>query len=120
MRDFIRNQLLQCVWANPASYDEATCTFFIPRYCRPIYQIGARYIVQLPNDIINNPQSVLAVNYNNGSSPMHEYYMISVTKAMGSLIHVNAYWCRPETGETLGDFWSGWLDTAELQQLKKL
>ena len=120
MRDYIREQLLQCVWANPSSYDEATCTFFIPRYCRPIYQVGGTYVLQLPNDIIGNPQSVLAVNYNKGSYPIHEFYTAYITNAMGSLIHVVATGYDPLTKMSLNDTWTGWLDTSALRQIAKV
>ena len=120
MRDYIREQLLQCVWANPSSYDEATCTFFIPRYCRPIYQVGGTYILQLPNDIINNPQSVLAVNYNKGSYPIREYYVARVMQAMGGLIRVNALGYDPLTKMSMNDTWTGWLDTNSLRQIAQV
>ena len=121
MSDYIKNQLKKCVWANLNNYDEETNTYFIPQYTKPQYKINNCYIIKLPLSFINNPNTVLATNWNNGTSPSYRYLKIYVSKTMSTLIYVDSIPVDPNTKQeitgSLSSMWSGWLDTNLLEQI---
>lgn len=120
MRESIRKQLETCVFANLNNYDEKTNTFYIPQYSKPKYDIGRCYLIKLPGNIVNNKNSVLAVNWNNGNAPQHPYYKAYVSKAIGTLIYVDCLAYDFENKADLQIMWSGYLDSTTLTQIAQL
>ena len=117
MREYVKQQLAKCNYANLNNYDEATNTYIIPKYTKPKYDLGKMYIVQLPAIIINNPDSVLACNWNNSTYPKSNYLKIYVSKSAGKMIYVDSIGYNLETRQDLTNMWSGWLPTDELTQI---
>ena len=120
IRPLIKEQLEKCQFADLNNYDPNTNTFLIRKYCKPTYDIGRCYLVRLPAAIINNSDSVLATNWNNGASPRVQYLKIYISKAMGSMIYVDSIGFDFETKQDLNLRWSGWLDSSQLTQIAAL
>ena len=120
IRPIIKEQLEKCQFADLNNYDPRTNTFLIRKYCKPTYEINKCYLVRLPNSIINNPDSVLAVNWNNGSCPKTAYLKVYISKIMGTMIYVDSIGFDFETKQDLNLMWSGWLNTSELTQIASL
>lgn len=117
MRDLIKQQLEKCSYANLTNYDPETCTFRIPRYIKPHYELGKMYLVQLSGALVNNCSSVIAANYNNGTAPSFPYLKIFVSKSLGKMIYVDSLGFDPSTRQDINVLWSGWLPTEELTML---
>lgn len=120
MRDYIKKQLARCAFADLSNFDETINTYHIPKYTKPRYEVGKCYLIRLPNYLINNPNTLLATNWNKGNAPRHEVYKAYVNKMMGSHIYVDCLAFNMELRQDMSDMWSGWLDINELTQLSKL
>ena len=120
IRPLIKEQLEKCQFADLNNYDPSTNTFLIRKYSQPTYEAQRCYLIKLPNNIINNKDSVLAVNWNNGSCPTVQYLKIYISKALGTMIYVDSIGFDFETKQDLNLMWSGWLDSAQLTQISTL
>jgi hypothetical protein len=120
IRQIIKEQLEKCQFADLNNYDKKTNTFLIKKYCRPTYELNHCYLVRLPANIINSHDSVLAVNWNNGSCPKTQYLKIYISKAMGTMIYVDSVGFDFDTKQDLNLMWSGWLDSSQLTQIAAL
>ena len=120
IRPIIKEQLDKCQFANLNNFDPNTNTFIIPKYAHPTYEVTRCYLVKIPNSILNNSDSVLAVNWNNGSAPGTPYLKIYISKAMGNMIYVDSIGFDFNTKQDLNVMWSGWLNTSELTQISIL
>ena len=120
MRDLIRQQLQNCSYANLDNFDPETCTFKIPRYSKPHYTLGSMYLVQVSGALVNNTNSVIACNYNNGTAPSYPYLKIFVSKSLGKMIYVDSLGFDPQTKQDINVLWSGWLPTEELTMLSTI
>ena len=116
----IKEQLEKCQFANLNNYDPNTNTFLIPKYSQPTYDLNHCYLVKLPSNIVNNTDSVLAVNWNNGNTPSTQYLKIYISKVLGNMIYVDSIGFDFETKQDLNLMWSGWLSTSELTQISAL
>lgn len=117
MRDLIRQQLSQVSYADLSHYDEATCTFNIPKYSKPKYDLEKEYLIELPGDFVNNTNSVIATNWNNCTAPSSKYLKIHVYKTMGKMIYVDSFVYDMSANKELFIMWSGWLPTEQIKQL---
>ena len=120
MRELIKQQLQNCSYANLNNFDFETCTFRIPKYCKPQFILGNMYLVQVSNAIVNNTSSVIASNYNNGTAPTFAYLKIFVSKSLGRLIYVDSLGFDPQTKQDINVMWSGWLPTEELNIISQV
>ena len=120
MRKIIQDQLNACIYADLSNYNQQTNTYHIPRYTKPIYTVNNCYLVRLPLSIINNTTSTLAVNWNNGNAPQHEYLKIFVNKFLGKMIYVDGLAFDFMTQQDLNIMWSGWLPIEEITQIAAL
>lgn len=120
IRPYVKEQLDKCNFANLNNYDAETNTFLIPRYTKPTYELNKCYLVKLPAHIINQPDSVLAVNWNQGKSPSVPYLKIYISKIFGNMIHVDSIGFDFDTKQDLNIMWSGWLNVEELTQIAAL
>ena len=115
------NELLkQCSYAHASSYDPETHTYHIPKYAKPQFQIGKCYLVKISKDIVRNPNSVMATNWNNGKAPQLEYLKIYISKALGANIYVDSAGYDYENKRDVDYIWSGWLNTNDLEQIMVL
>ena len=117
MRKLIKNQLKQVAYADLSHYDETTGVFNIPKYSKPKYDIGKMYIVQVANELVNNNETVVAANWNNGTSPKGNVLKIFVNKMVGKMIYVDSLVFDMETRQDTTLMWSGWLPVDNLTQL---
>ena len=120
IRPIIKEQLDKCQFADLNNYDPCTNTFYIRKYCKPTYEINHCYLVRLPLTIVDTPDSVLAVNWNNGSCPKAQYLKIYISKVMGTMIYVDSVGFDFDAKQDLNLMWSGWLDTQTLTQIAAL
>lgn len=120
IRPIIKEQLDKCQFADLNNYDPSTNTFYIRKYSTPTYEINHCYLIRLPLNIVDTTDSVLAVNWNNGSCPKTQYLKIYISKALGNMIYVDSVGFDFETKQDLNLMWSGWLNTAELTQIAML
>ena len=120
IRPIIKEQLEKCQFANLNNYDPNTNTFMIKKYSQPTYELNHCYLIRLPNGIVNNSDSVLAVNWNNGTFPRSQYLKIYISKTLGNMIYVDSIGFDFETKQDLNLMWSGWLNTSELTQIATL
>lgn len=120
IRPIIKEQLEKCQFANLNNFDPTTNTFIIPKYSQPTYDINKCYLVKLPLNIVDTPDSVLAVNWNNGSCPKTQYIKIYISKALGTMIYVDSVGFDFDTKQDLTLMWSGWLDSSQLTQIAAL
>ena len=62
MSDFLKKELNKCTYCDFSNYDKETNTYHIPKYEKPRYNLHSCYLVKLASNIVNNKNSVLAVN----------------------------------------------------------
>ena len=120
IRPLIKEQLEKCQFADLNNYDARTNTFLVKKYSKSTYELNRCYLVRLPLTIVGKNDSVLAVNWNNGTFPRTQYLKIYISKIMGTMIHVDSIGFDFETKQDLSMMWSGWLNTTELTQIAAL
>lgn len=118
--NYLDNQLKNVSFADLSNFDEATGTYTVPKYTKPVYLVGKYYIVQLDKTIVNNVTSVLATNWNHGTAPKSECLKIFVNNTMGTMIRVDSLAHDMITGQDQLTVWSGWLDINMLDQIQAL
>jgi len=117
MRELIKQQLAKVNYADLSNYDETTGVFNIPKYSKPKFDIGKMYIVQVANELVNNNNSVIATNWNNGTSPKGACLKIYVSKIVGKMLYVDSLVFDLATKSDTMILWSGWLPTEQLTQI---
>jgi hypothetical protein len=120
IRPLIKEQLEKCQFADLNNYDARTNTFLIRKYSKPTYEMNHCYLVRIPLSIVDAADSVLAVNWNNGTFPRAQYLKVYVSKVFGNMIYVDSIGFNFETKQDLSVMWSGWLNTSELTQIATL
>ena len=118
MREYVKELLKQCKYADLSSGDEEKGLYIIPMYSKPTFDVGCTYLIKLPRDVVGNRQSVLASNWNKGTAPKYEVLKAYVSKELGSMIYVDSV--GVVDGDDTDELWSGWLPAKEITQLKKL
>lgn len=113
----VEMQLKQCNYADLSHFDETTGVFNIPKYSKPKFDIGKMYLIQVANELVNNNSTVLASNWNNGTSPKNAYLKIYVNKMLGKMIYVDSLVFNMDTKSDTNILWSGWLPTEQITQL---
>lgn len=117
----VKQQLEHCSYADLTHFDSVTNTYFIPKYTKPKYDVGKCYLVKVMREFVNNPTTILATNWNKGTSPMHEYLKVYVSKIVGKMIYVDAIYFDSTLNQDIpGEMWSGYLDVDNLTQLAQL
>ena len=120
IRPIIKEQLEKCQFADLNNYDSNSNIFYIRKYCKPTYELNHCYLVRLPLSIVDAPDSILAVNWNNSSCPKTQYLKIYISKIMGTMIYVDSIGFDFNTKQDLSLMWSGWLDSTQLVQIAAL
>lgn len=116
IRQYILDQLAKCSFATPVSFDEATNTFIIPKYTKPVFQVEHSYLIEIP-DHLRSPNTLIAANWNSGRFPPAPYLNIYVSKTMGKMIYVDSVVYNIQEQRNLTETWSGWLPCEEIKQL---
>ena len=120
MLESIKRELAKCSYCDLSHYDKETNTYMIPKYSKPKYDVGKMYIVKIPLDILNIPNSALATNWNNGTYPRSEYLKIYVSKMVGKMLYVDSVGFDPLQNKDLDSIWTGYLPAEELTQMQAL
>jgi len=116
----IQDQLNKTQYTDLSNFDEKTNTFIIPKYTKPVYETKKCYLVQLNSSILNNPNSYVAANMNNGRFPTDEYLKIYVNNVSGKFIYVNGLVYDIINKKDLLKMWSGWLPIDEITMISKM
>lgn len=116
----VEEQLKKVYYADMSHFDKETNIFSIPKYSKPKYDLGKMYIVQIDKMLINNKNSILAVNWNNNTAPSTEYLKIYVSKIIGKMIYVDSVGFDINTNADLTNIWSGYISVDDMKQLSTL
>ena len=116
----VKEQLDKCSFADLSDYNPTTRTYHIPRYVKPNYVVGNGYLVRIDSALVNNPNSILATNCNNGNYPKHAYYKIYVSKSLGKMIYFDGLAFDITTNTDLTVMWSGWISVDNITLIKEL
>ena len=107
----------KCSYADLSHFDSTTGVFNIPKYSKPKFDIGKMYIIQVANELVDNNSSVIATNWNSGTSPKSQFLKIYVSKMVGKMIYVDSLVFNIETKSDTNITWSGWLPTEQITQI---
>lgn len=113
-------QLRQVAFADVSNFDPTTNTITIPKYTKPSYNLGSVYIITLPKDIINNPNTILASNWNHGGYPKYFCYKAYISDTKGRMIYIDAVEFDLDANKDRTGMWSGWLDINTITQIRKI
>ena len=113
----VETQLKKCSYADLSHFDEAKGVFNIPKYSKPKFDIGKMYIIQVANELVDNNSSVIATNWNSGTSPKSQFLKIYVSKMVGKMIYVDSLVFNIDTKSDTNITWSGWLPTEQITQI---
>ena len=116
----VKKQLRKINWADLSNFDPTTNTYYIKKYSQPTYSIGKMYIVKVADQLVCNNNSVVAANWNNGTSPQFTCLKIYVSKIMGKMIYVDSISYDLTNQKDLALAWSGWLPVDNLTQIQSL
>lgn len=113
----VETQLKKCSYADLSHFDNTTGVFNIPKYSKPKFDIGKMYIIQVANELVDNNSSVIATNWNSGTSPKSQFLKIYVSKMVGKMIYVDSLVFNIDTKSDTNITWSGWLPTEQITQI---
>ena len=113
----LETQLKKCSYADLSHFDNTTGVFNIPKYSKPKFDIGKMYIIQVANELVDNNSSVIATNWNSGTSPKSQFLKIYVSKMVGKMIYVDSLVFNIDTKSDTNITWSGWLPTEQITQI---
>lgn len=117
MREIIKQQLEKVERADLSNLSE-TEPFIIPKYTKPIFDVGKEYIIELSDDLlIQGKNDILEINYNHGKTPGDKVLRGEVESNLGKLILFVGF--GYSTG-TKGVFWRGYLPKEKLKIIKKI
>ena len=121
IREYIKEQLSKCNFANVSNITEENgYSFIIPKYSKPKYILNKCYLIKVSDMIVNKPNSVTAVNWNNGDYPRKNYLKAYVSKTFGKMIFVDCLEYDFEAKKDLETTWSGWLSVDDITQIAEL
>lgn len=122
MWSVVQQQLKSCNFVDlqNAAFDEATNTYLIKKYSKPSYLLNKCYIVRVARQYVNNAGTLLAINWNSGSSPKSDYLKIFISKTAGKMIYVDSVCVDPASYNNLASVWSGWLPIDALTQIMEV
>lgn len=118
IRDYVKQQLEKCSFADLTNFDENTNSYKIKKYSKPKYEANKMYLIRVFPTIVNNESNVLATNWNNSTAPTEPILLAYVSKVQGKMIYVDTVAYDGVSHKQLNIYWSGWLITDEIEQLK--
>lgn len=116
LRNYIKEQLEKCAFADLSDFDPVTNTFRIKKYSKPVYNLHKCYLVSLLPHLLS-PSAVIATNWNAGAVPPHQFLKIYVSRILGKMIYVDSIAYDIDSQTDLGQIWSGWLPIEEITQI---
>ena len=118
MKNKIEIELQKVKIADLSHFDKETNTYFIPKNKETKYYTNQCYLVELNNSMLDR-ESQININWNQGKYPLGKYLKIDVCKEMGPMIYVNGLVCDEYEKDT-SLLWSGWLDTKQINLIRRL
>lgn len=122
MRKIIQDQLDKVIYADLSNFDEATCTYHIPKQKEKIrFEINKTYIIKLDQSLLKfgeNP--ILESNWNNGKVPKNIFYKAEVTKIVGKMVYITGIEFDLNLNADLSNFWQGYLPIDKVEIIKIL
>lgn len=100
--------------------DQTINEYLIPRYTKPQFNIGKMYLIRVSNEIVNNPNTILACNWNNGNYPRNNFYKVYISKIVGANVYADCLAIDPITKQDKSEIFSGYLDVNYIEQLEEL
>lgn len=116
----VEQQLKKCYFAKLNNFDPDTNTYNIPKYSKPKYDLSNCYLIKVNKEFINNPNTMLASNWNGGRSPNEEYYKAYVSKILGGYIYCDCLAFDWETKTDKTSMYSGWFGLDDITQIAKI
>ena len=121
MNKLIGEQLKKVSVANLGNFDEATNTFFIPKFEQVKVAEDECYLIELNDSLLRHDDtSILESNWNCGRIPPTKYLKVDIIKVMGKMLKVNGVGFNYQTKTDTLDSWSGWLPLEYIKIIEKL
>lgn len=109
MNELVKKQFEKVQVADLSNFNE-NGEFIIPRYNRDKFEINKCYLIELDRTLtINNPNSLIQVNWNNNTYPFYKYLKVDVSDIKGKLIKVNSIGYDIINNQDIPLIWTGWL-----------
>lgn len=116
MKKIILDQLEKVEIANLDNFTPDALKIVIPKHTTPVFTVESCYLIHLkPAAFINE---AVKVNWNRGSVPRNNYMKVDIANKVGKMVKVIGVGYDIDTNTDLPDFWSGWLNTDEIEILK--
>lgn len=120
MKDLVKKQFEKVQVADLSNFNEEGA-FIIPKYNKDRFEVGKYYLIELDRSlIVNNPNNLIQVNWNNNTFPQFQYLKVDVCKVMGKMIKVNSIAYDIQCGRDIDIMWSGWLPNDLIKIVNKL
>jgi hypothetical protein len=116
----IDKELSKVKVADLSHYDSATNTYVIPRFVAIKFEIGASYLIELDDSLLQTSNNIIATNWNRGSVPTSKYYKIEVIKSVGKMLYIDGLAYDIITKTDLNITWSGWLPIEQIKLIENL
>ena len=117
MNKVILDQLNQVKEADLSRYDEATKTYIIPKKVGIKLEEEGSYLIYFKPAFFQDVN--LKVNWNNNSTPVYSYMIVEVSKIMTRMIKVVGVGYDIMNKTVTDSFWTGWVDTSEIEVLER-
>ena len=115
----IEEQLAKVNYADLTNYDKKTNTYHIPKNNKKVFCINKSYLIELSDYLLEDTNSLLQTNYNNGKIPNTKYYRAEIEKIINNNIYIIGVGCNQE-GEINHKVWEGYLPIKDVKIIKEL
>lgn len=120
LNPLVKEELKKCTVVDTSKINDSTLTYQLNQIKAIKLEEDCAYIIELDDMLLNDNNSVLAVNWNNGSVPNSKYYKIDVSRKVGNMIKIVGIGFNPETNTDLDIEWTGWLPINNIRVIQKL
>jgi hypothetical protein len=120
IRKYVQEQLQNCSFADLSGLKPGVYSVLVPKYSKPRYDIGKTYLISVSQEVLNNPNSVTAVNWNSGGFPKSKYLKACVSKTMGKMVYFDCLEYDYDRQADTANMWSGWLSMDEITQISTI
>lgn len=114
----ILEQLQKVEKADLSNFNPETNTYIISKRKDIKLEEDVCYLIHLKNSFFKN--DTVIYNWNAGSLPTCSYLKVDVSKIMGKMIKVVSVGYDMNTKTDLSCFWSGWINTEDIDVLKQI
>lgn len=116
--EIIKKELQKVEKADLTNFNQETNTYFIPKRKDIKLEEDNCYLVHLKDSLFTN--ETLKINWNNGSLPTEKYLKVDISKIMAKMIRVVGVGYDFENKKDISYFWSGWLNTEDIDVIEKI